>query len=333
MAITIDVWAETLYAATYAGIPLDVMLTEDEVQRSLARLEYPRKDGADIQPMGNGPRRTRVRIEFFEREPDEDDDAQGFGDDNHLDRLSTFVQTALSATQPHPFVHPLFGAYDAWVENLTFSANADERNQVMVECDFVEDSTSPSVILSPENAPHQSATADVNALCDTLDAQLADVDLPAESTAADIPNDARTAVAGWDDDPGTTIRDVNGDISRLTDAIDDAVNDIDYATDLDNYQVFRTLARLHGSIRRAGELFRRVSPQLAEYAVTHARPLRAIAVDLYGAADWERGYAELAKLNDVPDPGLVTPGVTLQYVVQNPVGIAAPRGLRGRVAR
>lgn len=332
MSLTPDIWSEALYAARFAGIPLDVLVTQDDLDRSLAEIEYPRVDGADIQPMGNGPRRSTLRILFFEREPDEDDEVTGFATDDHINRLSTFIQTAMTAQEPLELIHPLFGSYQAWVRNVHVDANADDRNQVAVECQFVEDSTAPSVILGPEIAPVHTGMVDVTIQADAFRDGVASLGLDDDSPAVTLHDDVSDAMTRWED-PDTTSRDVNGDLSRLSDHIDDALNDISYATDLDRIQLLRTAARLHGSIRRAADQFKRTAPQIVEYEVRTPQPLRAIAVALYGAAQAQRRTEEMQRLNDVGDPGMVPAGTVLRRVADNPVGVNSFAGLRGKVSR
>lgn len=334
MATTRDVWAESLYAASFAGIPLDVLVTQDELMRHLAELEYPRKDGADIQPMGNAARRSRLQVLFYERDPDEDDDAAGFASDDHVTRAFTFIATALAATEPQTFVHPLFGEYQAWVRNLEVGAQGGERNVIAVDVEMVEDSTSPSVILAPDLAPHHSTIVDVTALAQEFDEAVADLELDEDAVAPGLGDDITETVTKWDTDPDIGTRDVNGDISRLTDAIDDALNEIEYATNLDRFPIFRTLARLSGSLRRAGDQFRKLQPQIGEHIVAEGGPLPAIVVEIYKTAkQWERRRDEMQRLNDIPDPGYIPGGTRLRYVLANPVGIATPLGARGKVAR
>jgi hypothetical protein len=284
--------------------------------------------------LGNGPRSTRVTLIFWEREATPEDDAAGFAADDHVTRFTTFWATALGAQEPLEFVHPLFGPFQAWVEEPNVSANAEDRNVLAVECVMVEDSTTPSVLLDGTViAPYHSSTQQAAVFSRAFDDEIAALGLDDESSAVGLGEDVRTTMDTWSADPSKNVRDVNGDLSRLTDKLDDALRDIDYATNLDRIPLLRTSARLHGSIRRAAEAFKKTAPQLVEHVVLVGQPLDAIILGIYGSRQLDRRRDEMLKLNDVADPGFVPAGTKLQRVLDNAAGVTGLNGFRGRVAR
>lgn len=327
-----DIWAEAVYAASFAGIPLDVMMTNDEVRLYRAPHEVPFKDGAEFQATGAGPRQCRVKVCFFERDPDEDDAATGFATDDHLTRFSTFWQTITTQREPLEFVHPLYGAFQAWAENISAAADAENRNYIGVDVEFVEDSTSPSVLVDQSIAPYQAAVADAQALAADFDAQVQLLEMPADAVSLQLKGEVDATLTAWNDIK-TTQQDVDGGLSKLSDMIDDSLNEINYATDLDRIPLFRTTVRLNGACVRAAEAFKKVAPRLANYRVAVAGPLRSFVTLIYPGGQFERRHAQMLRLNAIPDPGYIPAGTVLIYELDNPVGVTGLAGLRGKVAR
>jgi hypothetical protein len=326
-----DVWAD-LQVGSFDGLPIDILSTEDQVDLVRAQYEYPQRDGADFSHMGSGPRRVSARVLFFERRSDEADAERGFDSETHISRFLIFWATATTSKEPREFVHPLFGTFLAWVEQPVARATSGERNVIEVECVFVEDSTLPSVLAGPEFSPYQTSTAQADVFATAFDDSVAELGLPSTSQAVGLGDDVRSTLSEWEE-PGRSVRDVNGDLSRLCDRIDDALRDIEYATDLERIPLLRTTSRLQASIRRAAEAFKKSAPQLAEYTVNRDRSLDAILVERYGARQLEKRRAEAMGLNDIEDPGLIPAGTVLTLVLDNPTGVAALRGLRGKVSR
>lgn len=316
-----DIWAQSLYEGSFAGQPIDIVKTEDDVNRAIARNTYPRKDGADLQDMGGEPRTTRCEVVFFEK-PDEPEL------DDHLTRLSLFINNS-GAGKPQEFIHPLFGSYLAYAENITFSADADNPNAVFVSVEFIEDSTEPAVIYGPAAAPPQVGTAAVAAMAADYNAKIAGLNLPAGSAALTVGDDAQAMVSSWETDPDLSVRDVNSELSEISDTISDALLELNYATDITNMPIVKTLLRLQATVRRAAELFRQDSPQVITHVVQQATSLWALVTSLYGASQAAQRYDEMMRLNAITDPSAIPIGVTLRRLSGNPAGATALSGFRG----
>lgn len=321
-----DTWAEAVQPGQFGPLRIDILLTDDEVQLARAKHEYPRRDGADIQPMGTGARRTSCRVIFFERPPTVDDPGPL---EDHLTRFSRFYTLCVTQNEALDFVHPIFGAYSAYAdEGLRVSADALKPNVLFVDVDFVEDSTTPAGGFGPNTAPLQVSTAQLNTLCDAFDRDVAVLELPDDSAAHGLAADIKSTVAAWETNVDLKTRDVNGDLSRLSDDINDALNDINYGTDLDRIPLYRTSVRMHATLRRVAEAFQQRAPQIVDYVVVEDAPLRVLAARLYGAAQWERRYNELLELNDVTDPAIVPRGTVLRRILDNPSGVTGLAGVR-----
>lgn len=325
-----DTWRDALLTASFFGLRLDILNTEDEWRSSLVRHSGPRRDGATIDPMGTEARICRCTVIFFERDGDDDDE---FAFDDHITRFATFMQTAMQAREPREFVHPVLGSFQAYVENLSARAAAGDPNVIMVQADFVEDA-GPAVLAYPELAPVASGQAHVENLAGELDAQLASVRLPASATAAPaLAARSTSMVEGWITDANLATRNVDAELSDFSDAVSDALLEINAGTDLGRFTIVRTIHRLHATLRRAAERFRRSQPQVVTHVVRAATSLRALATALYGAADSEARYQDLVRLNDLADPTYLPAGTTVRVLSVNPVGSPGARGMRGGASR
>ena len=94
-----DEWGDLLFEASYGGLLLDIISTDDDVSRALAIHKFPFRDGAVLQDVGAEPRQTTVSIIFLPIPTQ---------DDNHINRLTTFL-TLVNEGVPQSFVHPLTG--------------------------------------------------------------------------------------------------------------------------------------------------------------------------------------------------------------------------------
>lgn len=321
-----DTWEQQIQPAAYGRIRLDILVTTDDVQIAQAVHQYPRRNGADLQPMGTGPRSTRCAVIFFDRIGDADDP---LGTDDHLSRFAIFWNTITQAAEADDFAHPLFGTYRALPTELSVHAEATERNVVVVEVTFVEDSTAPATIPIPDTAPFQVSNAQLERLATEYDTAVAALALPADSPAVGLGAECVSTVTAWEATDDVTIRQVNGDLSRLSDSIADALRDIDYGGDLDRVPLFRTTVRLHAMVRKAAEAFRRRAPQIIELTVAETTSLWELVVRLYGAQSAQQRYEEILELNDIADPGRLLSGTRLLRPQDNPVGNTQLWGVRG----
>lgn len=305
-----DTWRDSLLDASFDGLPLDVLSTDDGWSQALAEYSAPRRDGATIAAQGQEPRSTRCTLIFW----DVDEDAP-----NHLARAVAFIERAMTAREARPFTHPLWGSYQAFVRDVQARASASEPNVVMVDASFVEHLGEPPVFAF--EADPAASLAQVTVLAGDLEAAP-----DAGPATLAVATEARTVAEQWSTSTDLAVRDVNADLSALSDRVSDALLELDYATNLDRFPVVRTLHRLHDTLRRAAEQFRRAEPRIVAYTVAGATSLRGVAVSLYGAAAAAGGrYDDLLRLNDLADPTYLAPGTQLRVLATAPVG----PGVRG----
>ena len=120
-------WANNLLPASFRAIEFDVLSTDDESRRALARHSYPYTDGADLEDMGLEERKLSVKAIFY-------------GDD-YEERLQAFL-AALDQRGAGPLVHPVFGAMDRMqVNTYRVSHDEDKPDQCMVSIEFEQSVT------------------------------------------------------------------------------------------------------------------------------------------------------------------------------------------------
>jgi len=309
-----DIWSDELHTASFAFQALDVLTTKDSIRRALARHSYPRRDGGTVQDMGSEPRETRCRIIFYERPPIDGEDE--LSSRSHLERFEAFVSAA-NAGFPQEFVHPITGSYNAQVEDIDFDADAEERDVIVCDCRFVEDTTDPAAFQIGSVRPSAGGAGSV-----AVEAEILNAALDAAGLESSVGTDASAAVSGWG---SATSREITLELQSLSSQISQATDDLELATNLARHPIWRSMQRLHAEIRRAAQAARQVAPSLIEFTVAAPVPLRVMATNLYGAAAAQEKYAELLRLNDFDDPTLILSGTVVRAASSN----SSPRqGLR-----
>lgn len=296
-----DVWELNLFPASFDGQLLDIEVTEDQLNKALAIHEVARRDGGLVQWMGGDVRSTHCRVYFFEREPDPDDPLAG---DDHLTRLQFFVNTAAAADEPREFVHPLFGSYQAFAQNIRLRASAGERDVVVVEVDFIESSEFPTLIDIGVTTPVEAGTAVLEVTNDLARAE-------AESLGVDYSLDQTVdTVRAWESDPDLSARQVNQELGRESARIAQFAASLEGS--LENQVLFRLVTRMHAQLRKAADTFRFERARVVEVTLDADTSLRWFVTHRYGASQAEQRYAEVMQLNDISNPLLIPAGTVLR---------------------
>ena len=117
-------WANNLQTASFRSIVFDVVSTEDDAERALARHSYPYKDGDDIEDMGRRARRFSIKAIFH-------------GDD-YEQRLQKFI-AVLDLPGPGVLVHPVFGNIEkAQAARYSVRHHAEDVDSCTVSLEFEE---------------------------------------------------------------------------------------------------------------------------------------------------------------------------------------------------
>jgi len=303
-----DQWADQLYQSSYGGVRLDVLSTQDDLSRALARYKYPHRDGADVEDMGGEELVTHCRVIFFPR--DGQDARQAF-----LDFIAV-TKTGLTQT----FVHPLFGERRCKVGHIGAEAEFGTRDTIMVDVEFIEDKTEAGFFSAGAGAPVASSVAEVSTIAADVDDGLVDVndgliEDDEEPISTTVHTDALAAVTQWDENDSLTERDVRFQAATLANKIAAETDRLELATDVSRYPIVTAFTRLHWAVRRAAEAFIQRTPRLFEITVAAPRPLLVIAAETYGADQAADRYEQLLSLNDVRTPNRVPRGTVLKAQV------------------
>ncbi len=297
-----DVWSSALYQASYGGVEFDCLTTSDSMPRTVIEHSYPRRDGADLQDMGASARRTQCRILFWERPPIDGERATG----NHLQRFAAFVE-AVNRGKPQEFVHPITGSYRALTEGISWDADAEIRDSIEVDVTFVEDTTQPVRFHPGALLVADAGSAAVRVRADKVNEELEELELD-----SGVASEAADVVEGWEEDPDTSTRQVDLEVASIASEIDGLVDEEALTSDIARFSLWRQLQALNFSARRAAAVFKQEQPQVIAVTIARAVPLRALAVEIYGARDAADGYREIMRLNDIDDPTLLAAGTVIR---------------------
>jgi prophage DNA circulation protein len=304
-----DEWSAQLFEASFGEISLNVLNVDDDRSRAQAVHTYPFRDGAEIQDTGGEPRTTSVTLIFFQQGADGEDNVNNGR--SALDRFIEFddlVQTGV----PQTFVHPLTGSYQALVGPYRFTANAQERSQVIVGCTFIEASDIPAV-LSAGDADTITASVDqVGSAAGDVDDSLAtatpEVQAKIDEQPVTVQNDAVATAQGWADDLVKSARDINAELNEITDEILTEANRLELSTDPRNYETWIAFQNLHASTRRAADAAIKTAPRLTEVELKKTTSLLALMTQLFGGRSAVDKYARTRELNDIPNPAKIPAG-------------------------
>lgn len=302
-----DRWGEILFDASFAGFPIHVLSTSDDMGRALARHTYPHRNGAAIEDMGAEPHIARCRLKFFG--PDHDEAFRVFHDLAH-------------SVEPEVFTHPLYGSYSAKVGEFHAEAHAEQRDCIMVDCTFEEDTLEPAVFEVGAGSPTLAGAEDVQASADEWlvivepeDGTIIDVD------GVELGNDAVATSEAWSTDASKTLRDVTHEMAALSARIDDTQERLHTASDISQYPAMIALTKLRGSLVKAAAAFSQRSPRIFKVTVAVSAPLLVVAAQIYQSANEAGERAkQLIELNDIRNPARIEAGTELRC--QSP---AAPR--------
>jgi prophage DNA circulation protein len=115
-----------LYEAQLDGIPLEIEMIDDEIERAIVRHEYPYKHGALLEDMGQKARVVRFRCYFW------DDGADHATYDRHEELLAHLESLAV-----FELVHPKYGPMRGGIESIHL--HHDDRDRTAeIDLTFVQ---------------------------------------------------------------------------------------------------------------------------------------------------------------------------------------------------
>ena len=117
-------WETDLQDASFRGVRFDIINTRDSVQRDIAQHEYPYKNGANIEDLGEKPRSLQCQAVFF-------------GDDYET-RLQAFI-AALDERAQGELIHPVFGSMpDMQCYLYQVNHEADNPDYCTIDIQFLQ---------------------------------------------------------------------------------------------------------------------------------------------------------------------------------------------------
>lgn len=298
-----DVWADEMFECSWGGLRLDVQTTQDADGRGLVPFESPGRDGAQLRDMGGEPRVTRCRVVFMQ--VSDDDDPMG-----RFRQFAAMKDEGLTRT----FVHPLTGPFEAKVGDFAFSAEAEQRGLVVVECSFHEDSERPAVFKGGPGVQPVSGLVDVEASSSELDDGLVEVeDVTGQKLTTSVGTDALGMVQGWESaGDGLTARDVTLQLNSFNNQLEDEMDRLDLVTDIDRWPVLEAFNRLKYSVTKAAVSFITLTPRIVEWRPIAPINLFAFCQRTYGADEAEERADQIERLNDLKTPARIEPGTVLR---------------------
>ncbi|GJL37214.1 hypothetical protein TUM17576_40340 [Enterobacter hormaechei] len=117
-------WETDLQDASFRGVGFDIINTRDSVQRDIAQHEYPYKNGANIEDLGEKPRSLQCQAVFF-------------GDDYET-RMQAFI-AALDKRGQGELIHPVFGSMpDMQCYVYQVNHEADNPDYCTIDIQFLQ---------------------------------------------------------------------------------------------------------------------------------------------------------------------------------------------------
>jgi len=145
----------SLYDAAIDDIPLEIETLDDQFEVSIARHEFPCKDGALLENMGQKARTVNIRCHFW-------DNGSHLTYNNHIKLVNHLKEKSLFT-----LIHPMYGSMQGMVERV--GVRADDREMTAeVDIAFVENLRQDTAEVEYEDV---EVAAD-QALIDTQDEQM-----------------------------------------------------------------------------------------------------------------------------------------------------------------
>jgi len=162
----------TLYDAAIDGIPLEIETLDDQFEVAIARHEFPFKDGALLENMGQKARTVAIRCFFW-------DDGSHLTYNDHIKLVNHLKDKEL-----FELTHPMYGVMSGMIERV--SVKADDRELTAeVDITFVENLRQAISEVQYEDVEAAADQAVIDAQDEQMEQFAADAqdELGAEATA------------------------------------------------------------------------------------------------------------------------------------------------------
>ncbi len=137
-------WDTDLQDASFRGVPFECTTTKDTAPKTLAIKQAPYSNEAEIEDMGNDPRRISIQAVYT-------------GHD-YLTWVNA-LEAALSATGPGELIHPVFGVQQVHVVNHEIEHEATSPDFCTISIEFIKAKADKRELFVPVATPEKIATA------------------------------------------------------------------------------------------------------------------------------------------------------------------------------
>lgn len=279
--------------ATYAGLVLDVLSSDDDLTRTISRSERATGDITPLHDRGRGPRTTRWDVEFFRR-PGEDEAGP-------LRRRAELL-ALVDAPGSRLLQHPIDGTWSAVIER---ASSRMANGALVVDVMFVEDTERTR--RPPETTPTRAAAAQaVSAARDELEAALTELNL--SGTAGDK---AASAADAWTVLEEPIARDVTEELNARTAELAAEAESLSVTGDHSRYSLHLAYQAVTAALASSAAATMRDRGGLTTDTVVEAIPLLAYCADLYGGENALQAYSVIMALNTIDTPLCVPAGLQL----------------------
>jgi len=261
--------------------------------RDVVITPYTRGNVPDVDDRGEPPKLARCSLLF--------DDFIGVSATAE-DRLQDLLLLK-SKGKAQLFVHPIYGSYLANI--VDFDHTIVPPGIITAEASFVPAEEVGVFAVDPLGVSLDFTTDAIDASATELTAQLADVEdtsaLPAQATAA-----------GEAIESAETARDALVEVSRMSDALWDEIDEKKLALDTALWPAMKAYVMLGEAVRAGAD--RRLGDGGAFMTVRIDEPqsLWRLVTDIYGADQAFARREEAMSLNDIPTPGAIPSGTQLR---------------------
>ncbi len=224
-----------------------------------------------------------------------------------LDRL--YQLKALVDDKPRLFSHPVEGDFLARVG--PFDYTIESNGTISAELEFVAVGEVKAIAPAGAGSIAASGSGAVSAAAEAVALELAELEMTSDAPAA-----AATAVDGWAASTDLNPRDVYAQTGSLTASLAELADTLE--TDLGMWSAYKAVVILREAVRAAAETFTADVSRTFTVRIGTPIALNALLATIYGAdeVDFRRGQA--LKLNDIPNPASLDPGLELLLPAARP---------------
>lgn len=236
----------TLYDATIDGIPLEIETLDDQFEVSISRHEFPFKDGALLENLGQKARTVNLRCYFW-------DDGSHLTYNRHIELVNSLQAAGLSE-----LIHPQYGTMQGMVERV--SVRADDRELTAeVDLTFVEnlrgtiseveyediETAADQAVIDAQDEQMEQFVADAQEELGAEAAEVNDLELDPELGILEQFTAASRQARAWIKQVETAVTLFDGTLADVTLPANSLISTINYGTRLPG-RVIGSIARMVG---------------------------------------------------------------------------------------